>query len=304
LPYAGIAIPKNHAKAFFMALEIVHYEDVEAFYAAVSPYLLRDEASHNLTFGILGTIRHDPTRYPDPYFALVQNSGEIQLVLLRTPPNRAILSLAQSPQAVTALAEKLYADGIILPGVTGPSAESLRFAEAWSRLSGVGYRLNVPMRTFKLQRVNPVTNVSGYLRRATDADRDLLVEWLLAFETEALPNNEPQRDEAERAVDFRLRSSVAGFYVWDDGRAVCFLGYGGPTPHGIRIGPVYTPPELRGRGYASACVAGASQKLLDAGYQFCFLFTDLENPTSNHIYQAIGYEGVCDFAEYAFMPPG
>lgn len=287
-----------------MALEIIYYDDVEAFYAAASPYLLRDEASHNLTFGILGTIRSDLTRYPDPFFALVREEDEVQFVVLRTPPHRAILSLAQTPEAVTALAEKLHADGMTLPGATGPSHEATRFAEAWSRLSGLGSRLNVPMRTYRLERVNPVTGVPGYLRRATEADRDLLVEWLLAFETEALPNNEPQRDDAERAVDFRLRSGVAGFYVWQDGRVVSFAGYGGPTPHGIRIGPVYTPPELRGRGYASACVAGASQQLLDSGRQFCFLFTDLENPTSNHIYQAIGYESVCDFAEYVFTQPG
>ncbi len=68
----------------------------------------------------------------------------------------------------------------------------------------------------------------------------------------------------------------------------------------MRIGPVYTPPEQRGHGYASALVAGVSQWLLDAGNQFCFLFTDLRNPTSNHIYQVIGYQPVGDFTEYSF----
>ena len=287
-----------------MALEVIRYEDVEAFYTAVSPYLLRDEASHNLTFGILGTIRHDPTRYTDPYFALVREADEVQLVILRTPPNRVILSLAQSPQALTALAEKLHAEGITLPGVTGPSTESLRFAEAWKRVSGQQFWLNRPMRTYKLERVNPVTNVPGHLRRATQADRDLLIDWEMAFRIEAFPEAQHLREDVESSVDHRLHSSVSGFYLWDDGGAVCETGYGGPTPHGIRIGPVYTPPELRGRGYASACVAGASQQLLESGYEFCFLFTDLENPTSNHIYQVIGYEGVCDFAEYVFSELG
>ena len=77
-------------------------------------------------------------------------------------------------------------------------------------------------------------------------------------------------------------------------------GVGGPTPNGIRIGPVYTPPEFRGRGYASACVAAASQLQLDAGRRFCFLFADLSNPTSNHIYQEIGYEPVGDVDRYVF----
>jgi predicted GNAT family acetyltransferase len=77
-------------------------------------------------------------------------------------------------------------------------------------------------------------------------------------------------------------------------------GSTGPTPHGIRIGAVYTPPEYRQRGYASACVAYLSQMMLDSGRKFCFLFTDLSNPTSNHIYQQIGYEPVCDVDNYVF----
>jgi predicted GNAT family acetyltransferase len=104
----------------------------------------------------------------------------------------------------------------------------------------------------------------------------------------------------ERTIDYRLHSDVSGLYVWDDNRIVSYAGFGGPTPHGIRIGPVYTPPEYRQHGYASACVAGMSQLILKAGRQFCFLFTDLRNPTSNHIYQVIGYQPVCDFTEYVF----
>jgi predicted GNAT family acetyltransferase len=88
--------------------------------------------------------------------------------------------------------------------------------------------------------------------------------------------------------------------LWDDGEPVSLCGYGGRTPHGNRIGPVYTPPELRGRGYGSAVTAHATKEQLDAGRDYCFLYTDLANPTSNKIYMNIGYEFVCDSAEYAF----
>jgi predicted GNAT family acetyltransferase len=74
----------------------------------------------------------------------------------------------------------------------------------------------------------------------------------------------------------------------------------GPTPNGVRVGAVYTPPELRGRGYASACTAAVTQRLLADGRRFCFLFTDLSNPTSNSIYQKIGYRPVCDVDQYRF----
>jgi uncharacterized protein len=283
-------------------MQVVRFEDVEAFYARVEPYLLPYEAEHNLTFGLLGTMRHDSTRFPEPIFVLVEDDGgAVQLVGIQSNRERAIvLSLAQSPDAVKKLAEELHVAGLSFPGVTGPSEVSLAFAEAWSALSGQLYHVTTPLRTFKLEKVNPVTGVPGTLRRATEKDRALLIEWEMAFRVEAFPEGTPNPEEAERSVDFRLHSNIAGIYIWDDGGAVCYTGYGGPTPHGIRIGPVYTPPEHRKRGYASACVAGASQLLLDGGHDFCFLFTDLRNPTSNHIYQEIGYRGVCDFTDYGF----
>jgi predicted GNAT family acetyltransferase len=110
----------------------------------------------------------------------------------------------------------------------------------------------------------------------------------------------PHLDVGE-IVDRRLESSRGGFALWDDADATVSLsGFGGETPTGVRIGPVYTPPALRRRGYASALVAELSRRLLDSGRAYCFLYTDLANPTSNRIYQDVGYERVCDSAAYVF----
>ena len=82
--------------------------------------------------------------------------------------------------------------------------------------------------------------------------------------------------------------------------AVSLAGFGGRTPNGIRVGPVYTPPDLRGRGYASALTADLTRRLLAGGRRFCFLYTDLANPTSNSIYQRIGYRPVSDADLWSF----
>ena len=282
-------------------MNVVRFNDVNAFAQRAEPYLLPREAEHNLSFGLLSNVKNDPEHFPEAVFALVEDDGEIVLVALRTNLERAlILSLAARPEAVELLASDFYAAGLLLTGVNGPAEESRAYAEAWSRLSGLTHRVNVPMRTFKLEKVEPVTGVPGSLRRATEADRSLLARWELDFNREAFPDEESTIEEAEQVIDQFLHASTRGIYVWDDGGAVSFAGYGGPTPHGIRIGPVYTPPEKRGHGYASACVAGMSQLLLDGGRSFCFLFTDVRNPTSNHIYQQIGYRYVCDFTAYSF----
>ena len=81
---------------------------------------------------------------------------------------------------------------------------------------------------------------------------------------------------------------------------MALVAYGSPTPGGIRLGPVYTPPERRRRGYATSLVAEVSARLLESGRRRCFLYTDLANPTSNAIYRRIGYEQVAESAEYGY----
>ena len=140
------------------------------------------------------------------------------------------------------------------------------------------------------------------MRLADTGDRTLALDWMTAFTEEALHGaDDPGR--IERSVDARLEPGGAGgICLWETaGRAVSLAGFGGPTPNGLRIGPVYTPPEHRGHGYGSAVTAAASQIALDRGKRFCFLYTDLANPTSNAIYMRIGYRPVCDSREIAFV---
>ena len=107
--------------------------------------------------------------------------------------------------------------------------------------------------------------------------------------------------EARELAERRINSG--DLFIWEDeGRPVSMAAKNRPSSHGITVSLVYTPRDLRNRGYASACVAALSQQLLDAGWEFCTLYTDLANPTSNSIYQRIGYQPVCDSNEYDFEP--
>jgi predicted GNAT family acetyltransferase len=140
------------------------------------------------------------------------------------------------------------------------------------------------------------------MRPARRADTGLLVRWADAFTDEALPVGSPGDNQAfVRARLDGFAAGRSGLFLWEDGgRPVSLVGFGGSTPNGARVGPVYTPPPFRRRGYASALTAAVSAWLLDHGRRECFLYTDLANPTSNAIYAAIGYEPVCDSKEYRF----
>ncbi|HEY7343589.1 MAG TPA: GNAT family N-acetyltransferase [Ktedonobacterales bacterium] len=288
-------------------MQLERYTDIDAFAARVEPYLLAHEATHCLMLGLLSTLPRTSMPADEvPYMALVKDAGAVVLVAMRTPPYNVILSLlapeyaAQPSEALRLIAGDVwsrYHGG--LPGVHASVPVARLFAERWQQQAHVAARLAMQERIYELEAVIPVSGVSGSYRRPTEADRDLLVRWLDAFTAEALGPKE--RLDGAEWVDRYFTSSSRGGYLWEDGGVpVSFVSYGNPTQHGVRIGPVYTPPESRGQGYASACVATVSQHLLEGGRAFCYLFTDLANPTSNHIYQTIGYNPVNDVDVYEF----
>ena len=283
-----------------MTARVVRFPDAASFIAAAGAFLAEREAEHNLILGLSSQLEAAPNLYgPEPpYFAVVEDAGSVVAAALRTPPFRPVLSGTRHPEAAAAFARDLSHEGTDLPGVLAEPDEARAFADAWSERTGVPARIATRERIYRLRSVTPPRPASGRLRPAQESDRELLIDWLVDFWREAI--GEASRDDGVAGADRWLSGAQRTMYLWEDDGPVSMCGVGGPTPNGIRIGPVYTPVSLRGRGYASACVAAASQLQLDAGRRFCFLYTNLANPTSNHIYQAIGYEPVCDVDEYRF----
>jgi predicted GNAT family acetyltransferase len=285
-----------------MSLTVHRHAIVDEFLAAAGAFLEAREAENNLLFGISSAIQATPDVFAEdpPRFATVTTAGNnVVAATLRTPPHNQVLSWTDDLAAVDALVEALHDEP--LPGVLGPTEAAARFAAGWTAVAGHVARLEIAERTFRLERVvPPEAPAAGSWRMAEERDRDLITRWVIAFTAEALPEAPPVPDPAAVADRWiQRRGRVA--YLWEDGeQVVSWVGAGGETPHGIRIGPVYTPPSLRSRGYASSLTAAASADQLAAGRRFCFLFTDLANPTSNKIYQAIGYQPVCDVDQYRF----
>jgi predicted GNAT family acetyltransferase len=154
---------------------------------------------------------------------------------------------------------------------------------------------------YGLTSVRDIARAPGEPRAAVPDDRAFLLAWLRAFADESLAHPEETFRHIERNLESRFGGEGGGFWLWEDrGEPVSLSGYSGPTPTGIRIGPVYTPPEHRKHGYATTLVADLSAWLLEQGHRACFLYTDLANPTSNRIYVEIGYERVCDAMEFMF----
>lgn len=285
-----------------LKMKLQRFDNPSEFYRRVEPFLLAREVEHNVMLGICMTLIQTDLYQQPPYLALVEDDGEVVATALRTPPHNLILSEMADERPLPCLADDVYAVyGTELDGVLGPKPLSRGFADLWTRRTGLPARLKFAERLYRLDKVRPVTGVPGELRRATELDRDLVLQWSVDFNLEALGEADPEQIERFVSLALTADSQSRGRYLWfDGGQPVSMVGYVSPTLNGMRIGPVYTPPELRGRGYGSACTAAVSQLLLDQGRSFVLLYTDLSNPTSNHIYQNIGYEPVRDVDVYEF----
>lgn len=219
---------------------------------------------------------------------------------MHTPPHSLFVSRMPS-EAAAALAVALTDAGRQLPGVNGAVASSAAFAEAWQARTGQASTVVTAMRMYRLGELARPRMVTGGAILATAPDHvELVAGWLAAFHHEAVPHSPVQdwRDLAERRV------ADGSIHLWRDGGApVALAGVSAAAAGVARIGPVYTPSASRRHGYGAAVTAEATAAALAAGAKHVALYTDLANPTSNSIYQAIGYRPDHDAEERAFHRP-
>ena len=274
------------------------FSDAGEFLERVQPFLVTREAEHCLILGLLDGLRSgEQFGAAPPLMASVEAGGEVAAVVLMTPPHNLIVSWTADDSTIGSIADELQAKGVAIPGVNGSADIARKFALKWCELSGHTFRVHMAQRIYQLSRVAKNPRAAGRLREPTLSDEALIRKWRAAFSMEA---EGMDREQAEKDAALPLRKS-RHLLLWEvEGAAVSMAGYSGRTPNGMRVAWVYTPPNNRGKGFAGACVAALSQKLLDDGHKFCFLYTDLANPVSNHVYQKIGYEPVTDATVYSF----
>jgi predicted GNAT family acetyltransferase len=275
--------------------------DAATFLRIAGPLLERDEARNQLPLAIAATVAVYPDAYDAARFWVAVDGERPVAAALRTEPYNLVLADPEPGADLEPLLAAVLSDDPGVPGIVGNTPDVDAAASFLARSSGRPAERGLAQGVFALTWVEDVPRARGAHRRADETDRELLLDWFAAFEEEALPHHERDRAGQARALDTRFSTDASGLWLWEDGGVpVSLAGFSGPTPTGIRVGPVYTPPSHRRHGYATTLVADLSQWLLGQGYRSCFLYTDLSNPTSNQIYETIGYRRVADAVEYAF----
>lgn len=234
------------------------------------------------------------------YLSILDDSGEILLSGMKTPGRNLIIygDELEVENFVPALADFLQREQIKLPGIIGSKNLSLALAESLADRLSWQYEVVYKQLVYELTSVKHIPPHSGQLRQASLQDLDLVSAWMHVFLIEAL--NEDDQETARQSAVKKIGNGEV--YLWQTDTIVSMCCIARPTQNGVTINYVYTPVEHRKKGYGTKIVAEVSHIMLkEQGYRFCTLFTDMENPTSNSIYQTIGYEPIGEFRMLQFI---
>jgi hypothetical protein len=275
-------------------IEVTRYSTADAFLDAARPLLMIAEAENNLILAVAEGLARNPKAAENAYLATVGDGAQVLACAVYIAPFKLLLTRANR-EPIAALAADAFAVVPDVPGITGPDRSAGDFATAWGKLSGVPPRISMRMRIHETRKVadSALRPTPGMLRAAAGEDIPLLTAWTDVFVAEA---RIPEKFDSGAIVASGVKRGR--LHVWDDGGPKSMAAWTGKTPNGVRINFVYTPRELRGKGYATACVSALTRQQLEQGSAFCWLYTDLSSAASPNIFKRIGYWPVSDVAEY------
>ncbi|BCM70320.1 MULTISPECIES: GNAT family N-acetyltransferase [Streptomyces] len=275
-------------------------EDVDDVLARAGDFLRSRPALHNTpltTIEKLRTRRADAPGTEATVFGLLESGGEVRALCYRLPTHRLTLT-PLSPEQADALAVRLAGHGHRLSGVTADRDTATAFAEAWRRHADAVPEHTWQGRLYRLGTLTPQEPFPpGRGRLVGEQDHAQLLLWCGEFVADV---GEAPSIDADSWAGSRFADKRFTFWEMPDGTPVSMAGSTAMVGGMVRVDPVYTPARLRGRGYAGAVTVEVSRAALAAGATDVVLFTHPANPTSNALYQRLGYVPIADFAGYTF----
>ncbi len=276
------------------------------FLAHAQTAMETDEAAHSLILGICLRLRNQPAQAPSRVcLKTIEDERGLALAVMMDPPHNLTMSgqPADLECSLGLLVSELAGEGWTIPGVQAPAPIARLFAKKWAEKTHSGSRLTSQLNLLALRQAPPAlapfSSGPARLRPASQDELALITQWCYAFNLEVFKTADEA--EARQVAEQRIRDK--NIFIWEDGGQVVSMAMKNrPTRRSMCVSYVYTPPELRGNGYATACVAELSRQLLQSGWEFCTLFVDVANLPACRAYQKIGYRLVRAHEEYHFEP--
>ncbi|MFB8775089.1 GNAT family N-acetyltransferase [Streptomyces broussonetiae] len=279
-------------------------DDVDDFLAQAGDFLRSQPAPHvmQLTWTERLRTRGAAAYGPQaPVLGLLKEGGRVLATFLRTPPRLGLGLSPLTPGQADALAAHLAALGTTLPSVGADEDTAAAFAGAWRRHTGATAALRVRLHLYRLGTLTPPEPFpAGRGRAVGEGDLKQLMAFCRGFAADV---GEDVTIDAGSWADTRFADKRYTFWETPDGTPVSLAGANPMISGMVQIDPVYTPAHLRGHGYAGAATVAAVRAVLAEGATDVVLFTDAANPTSNALYQRLGFVRIADWAAYEFAPP-
>ena len=281
-------------------MKITIYDNPSVFLEIITQNFSKPDGENELMLGLTNTLVKDPDHYGcKAFLSTVTLQNKFKLCAFMTPPWNIIIygNDPVDPIILTGFAEFLINNDISIPGVNSKINISKLFAEIYCRKKKCQYKEKMNMTFNILKSVKKISYSAGDLITAEGKHKDLVLDWTYKFNEEAklgMPEN-----AIERHVDFIINGGYA--YLWFEEKICSMAFMERPSEKGVGIAYVYTPMDLRNRGYGTSCVASLCKKALERDYKYCCLFADKTNPISNRLYQKVGFTPLCDYVMYDFF---
>lgn len=275
------------------------YENANDFAQIATPFLEKNEDKFSLFLGVLQRIKEG--QYENPFMATVEENGKLLALFQMTPPhplNIIFVDEERMEECIALSINELIKQSIPIQSIISVKEWVYKFAEKWQEKTGQSVSILMDQGLYRLDQIDASLEMSpGTWRYATEDDALLIEKWYSLFEEDTgLPKTAPV--EIKNRVKAMLDANEV--FLWENaGQIVSMMKKARPTAHGVTVSLVFTPKEERKKGYARTMVAAGSKELLKE-YQFCVLYTDMLNPTSNKIYQEIGYQKLIDSVHLGF----
>ena len=270
-------------------MKIIKHDSVDDFLSMNEEFLLAKESIHNLILGLAYSLRDKKLEPSDPLYYSIESKGKIVASVLRSNYDKPLIITEMPAELIDLLIKDLTSKNIELAAVVGEEHTTTYFKNQWINLNALNFKINLHLGVYECFNVIFPKVLSGQLREATQADAATLKSFIAGFMLDCFPDQPIIDENVEKLMNRHLENKSLFLLVSAENEIVSMAANTRSTLNGGTISLVYTPHEYRGQGHASTIVSLLSERIMKNGKKFASLFTDLSNPTSNSIYQKIGY---------------
>lgn len=282
-------------------MKIIKHISIEDFLAKSEELLLAKESFHNLILGLAYALRDKKMEPSKPLFYSIERDGKIVASALRSNHDRPFIITEMSSELIDLLINDLAANRIELAAVVGEEKSATYLKDLWTSLNNLNFKINIHLGVYECFDVIFPKEIPGKLREATINDEVILKKYITGFCLDCFPDQPIVNENIEKLMNRHLENRSLFILENSKNEIVSMAANTRSTLNGGTVSLVYTPDELRGMGYGSATVALLSDMIMKNGKKFVSLFTDLTNPTSNSIYQKIGYKKIGQNIHFDFI---